>query len=68
MMPELTVRYTASGLGAEERELWSKHVQQLVDADMRRREVEAMKILAYLGTVPMLLYYDASGNLLPARY
>jgi len=33
----------------------------------RRREIECLKILAYLGTVPMVLYYDADGNLLPAK-
>lgn len=37
------------------------------EAEERRREIEAMKIMAYL-TLPMIMRYDASGNVLPAQY
>ena len=44
-------------------EQFRKHTE----AEDRRREIEVMKILAYL-TLPMVMQYDASGNVLPAQY
>lgn len=42
-------------------------IRESVESNMRHREIEALKIEAYLGTVERVLYYDAEGNLLSAR-
>jgi len=46
--------------------LEAKYSQYQEERD-QQREIEAMKIEAYLGIIPRVLTYDAHGNLLPAR-
>lgn len=69
--PHKMTEYVSQEIKSAERKyrdnLMQRCARKAAKEKVRQYEIEAMKIEAYLGTVPRVLYFDADGNLQPAR-